>query len=250
MLSNKFYANLYNLEPGTMRRDTSGLSAVCLLPPQTKIELPPASAGEAFTGMRREIADGGYPYPRSFGRNRPQSAMPLPPKPGAPNKKTRPQTASASRKNTAAAYVTSDIANKALERSKRPQSASVSRPPTNSDQNKPGSQQNKAKSSKMRPQSAHAGGSRAATADSQDSHDRRVDFYRKQPVSKSRKCWNRINPGHMLEKWDSTHRTIGNPEYKKDNYLMVKEAHLAKTDIATYVHEMIMMGVSIKTGFR
>ena len=94
------------------------------------------------------------------------------------------------------------------------------------------------------------GGSRAGTADSTDSHDKKVNFYRRQPVSKSRKCWNRINPGHMLEKWDSTHRTIGNPEYKKDNYLMVKEAHLAKTDIATYVHEMIMMGVSIKTGFR
>jgi len=102
---------------------------------------------------------------------------------------------------------------------------------------------------RARPQSAVAAGSRATTAGSMDSEDRRVEYYRKQPISKSRQMWNRINPGHMNEKWESTHKAHIT-KYAHKNYAFKKEFHQAKTDIMEYVNDMIMMKVSVKYGFR
>ena len=194
--------------------------------------------------MRKETPDYG-PYPRSYGRNRPASAAPLRSKGqqqatqlAAEGKKARPQSAVVSRRTTPQGRTAADVvlANAKPNRL-RPQSAVAAKGgPT---PNKPGA----------RPQSAVLG-SRVSTAESLDSQDQRVNYYRKQPVSKSRKCWSRINPGHMLEKWESTHRTQGNPKYSQKDYAFNKEFHLAKTDIMEYVNDMILMKVSVKNGFR
>merc|ERR1712070_464525 len=82
MLSNKSYANLFDVTPGTLRRDTKGLSAVCLLPPKVKIEGRPLSAMHAI----RNDTPASYPYPRKEGL------------PGAPDRtRQRPQSAAVSR---------------------------------------------------------------------------------------------------------------------------------------------------------
>jgi len=204
--SNSFYQDLYDVAPGTLRRDTSGLSAVCLLPPKVKLERPySAMASPAI----RKDTPAGPPY----GRRGPLTR--------------RPQTAHVGNASAAKAEANETSARPSEQgRSARP------RPHTAKEKGEGKQGENK---------------SRPTTA---DSFSEKVSYYRQQPVSKSRKCWNRINPGHMLEKWDSTHRATTNPNFPKTQYKMEKEFHLPKTDIMIYVNDMIKMRVSIKTGFR
>merc|ERR1711988_1400178 len=60
VLSSHFYNTLYECTPGTLRRDTAGLSAVCLLPPKVKLDRPQT----AVIATRRETP-AGPPYGRS-----------------------------------------------------------------------------------------------------------------------------------------------------------------------------------------
>lgn len=210
-LSNSFYNNLYATAPGQLRRDGKGLSAVCLLPPKIKITSRPQSAL-----ITRKETPSGPPYARSI---RPQSAKP-----------SMPQARATV---TAANVIEADRLEVKSRRSRRPKSANPK-------------MQNNNTASRMTPLGTCID-SRPGTA---DSFEDKVAHYRAQPITQSRKCWNRINPGHMLEHWDSTNRKVQNPDFGLKPYQMQKEHHLPKTDIMTYVNDMIKMKVSVKTGFR
>jgi len=212
-LSGTFYNNLYSVAPGTLKRDTRGLSAVCLLPPKVKVDRP----FTAHPATRRETPSG-PPYGRT----------------GITKEVVRPHTATPARGGAALPGVNpEENTAKARKRTQRPKTATVGQK-----SGRPGGG--------MTPYGTMID-SRPSTA---DSFTKKVDKYRAEPVSKSRKCWNRINPGHMLERWDSTNRAVQNPKFDGDEYRMAKEFHLPKTDIMTYVNDMIRMRVSIKTGFR
>merc|ERR1711998_62527 len=227
VLSNKFYNNLFDVAPGTLRRDTTGLSAVCLLPPKVKVQgrVHPKSA---ISAIRRETPSG-PPYGRSMPR--PKSAAPsrsgdLNWCSGEISQEVQPQPRPSSRRG-------------------RPQSAKARLTTAPNNQTK-GFQGKTAEEHRVTPLGTTFD-SRPSTA---DSFEDKIRHYRKQPVSDSRKCWNRINPGHMLNEWDSTNRKTQNPDFGVQPYKFEKEFHLPKTDIMTYVNDMIRMKVSIKTGFR
>lgn len=77
----------------------------------------------------------------------------------------------------------------------------------------------------QRPQSA------AVSTSGNSEFDQMLKRYRSAPVHPSRKLWNRINPGHMMEEWKTSHKTITAPEYNSNpHYNFQKEFHVPKSE--------------------
>eukprot|EP00658_Telonema_sp_P-2_P041979 TRINITY_DN3007_c0_g1_i1.p1 TRINITY_DN3007_c0_g1~~TRINITY_DN3007_c0_g1_i1.p1 ORF type:complete len:252 (-),score=52.83 TRINITY_DN3007_c0_g1_i1:206-961(-) len=180
MLSAKFYQNLYDVSnAGKLgKRDTTGLSAICLLPPRVTI--------------RPATADAARAQPSHPSRARPATSS-------HQNDKRTSRSRERSRPSSAGGTKLKDYLLKPDPKSK----------------------------SKSRPKSAAS----SVGGPQEQEFQKLLTKHRCQPVHPSRKLWNRINPGHMMEEWKTTHKVSACPEFKRDpNYTFKKEHHNPKSE--------------------
>jgi len=237
-LSDAFYTNHFDSGPRHMDRDTSKLCALGSLPPRVAFLRRPATrnpggSNRSSSKWRRPSSACGsirgaeptgtdpsckritvQPSQRNALEVRPATALEVRP---ATALEVRPATA----KTRLIDYLFTQPASKSKPKQKRPQSAAPASRRHSKSEN-PGIAQAAAEAVRKREEGHRLKKGQMAQM---------IERYQSKPVNVSRKRWCRINPGHTLEPWKSTYKTISCPEYDlSPHYSFDKEFHNHKTE--------------------